>query len=110
MDYIERLNRWWQSHCDGEWEHEFGLRIETMDNPGWLVRIDVMYTELAGRPIKPVSVKRSDMDWYECRLADGSACGSSEDGFVHFAGMGGPPNLCEIIEHFLGQVERAMPA
>ena len=27
------LQSWYQSQCDGDWEHEFGIRIETLDNP-----------------------------------------------------------------------------
>ena len=35
-----RLQRWYVSRCDGEWEHGMGVRIETLDNPGWQVVID----------------------------------------------------------------------
>ncbi len=44
MDSMQRLVQWWRAQCDGEWEHEFGITIETMDNPGWLVKIDLSYT------------------------------------------------------------------
>ncbi|MBC6448487.1 Imm53 family immunity protein [Actinokineospora xionganensis] len=25
--------RWYQSQCDEEWEHELGVKIDTLDNP-----------------------------------------------------------------------------
>lgn len=33
------LVNWYVSHCDGEWEHGYGITIETLDNPGWAVNI-----------------------------------------------------------------------
>lgn len=38
---IEPLLRWYDAHCDGEWEHRYGFRIETADNPGLIVTLDV---------------------------------------------------------------------
>ena len=34
---IGTLERWFKSRCDGSWEHDFGITIETTDNPGWLL-------------------------------------------------------------------------
>lgn len=48
-DYLEFLASWYSAHCDGEWEHEFGLRIETVDNPGWNLQVDLVGTEMEGR-------------------------------------------------------------
>ncbi|MDW4896915.1 MULTISPECIES: Imm53 family immunity protein [Streptomyces] len=42
------LQRWYAAHCDGEWEHECGIRMATTDNPGWHVGVDVSGTELEG--------------------------------------------------------------
>ena len=36
---IATLEDWYQSRCNGVWEHHFGVRIETCDNPGWLVTL-----------------------------------------------------------------------
>ncbi|WP_433366812.1 Imm53 family immunity protein [Actinoplanes sp. CA-142083] len=48
-EYFEFLASWYVAHCDGEWEHEFGVRIETVDNPGWNLRVDIIGTEMEGR-------------------------------------------------------------
>lgn len=42
------MQSWYASNCDGEWEHEFGVRIATTDNPGWHIKIDVSETDLEG--------------------------------------------------------------
>ncbi len=43
---IAFIEAWYVSHCDGEWEHEFGIRIATIDNPGWHLEIDIVDTSL----------------------------------------------------------------
>ncbi len=55
MDTLTRLQNWFDSQCDGEWEHHHGVSIETLDNPGWRVKIDVNGTRLAGRAFSLVS-------------------------------------------------------
>ncbi len=39
-DAIERLVRWYAERCDGEWEHHHGVKVESLDNPGWRLEID----------------------------------------------------------------------
>ena len=36
------VNKWFQSKCDGDWEHRHGVQIETCDNPGWILRVRVV--------------------------------------------------------------------
>lgn len=38
---LSRLERWFAAHCDGDWEHGYGVQIQTTDNPGWLVKIGI---------------------------------------------------------------------
>lgn len=37
---LDSIDRWFQNRCDGLWEHRFGVKIETTDNPGWLLTFD----------------------------------------------------------------------
>lgn len=46
MELLNRLNTWYQTHCDGSWEHMFGITLETMDNPGWELIVDLTDTLL----------------------------------------------------------------
>jgi hypothetical protein len=58
-----RLAAWFARHCDGDWEHGEGITIETLDNPGWSVRISLAETELEGRDFQRVQIERSEDDW-----------------------------------------------
>ncbi|MCL6737435.1 immunity 53 family protein [Streptomyces neyagawaensis] len=60
---LEWLQSWYASQCDGDWEHEWGVRIETLDNPGWLVKINLEETELADREYPRKRVTRDEPDW-----------------------------------------------
>ena len=52
-DSLSFVTEWYQRHCDGEWEHAYGVRVDTIDNPGWSIEIDLVGTELQG----------SKLDW-----------------------------------------------
>ena len=40
------IDEWYKRKCDGSWEHQFGLTIESTDNPGWLATIDMDSVDL----------------------------------------------------------------
>ncbi len=48
---FEFFQRWYAEQCNGDWEHEFGVRITTLDNPGWHVVADLVDTDLEGRTL-----------------------------------------------------------
>jgi len=89
-DTMQRLQAWYASMCDGDWEHGYGVRIETLDNPGWSVRVDVRETGLDIDEFVAVSITRSDEDWIVCEIKAGV-----------YEGHGGAGNLIEIVEVFL---------
>lgn len=74
MDELQRLEAWYAAQCDGEWEHRYGVHIETLDNPGWLARIDLVGTPLDGRGFSPVaegvSPARHPLEpcWIDCSV------------------------------------------
>jgi hypothetical protein len=37
---VDVIDDWFKARCDGLWENQNGLRLETTDNPGWLLTID----------------------------------------------------------------------
>src|SRR5579859_3791897 len=71
MNYVEdksvtsltRLQAWYFNQCDGDWEHQFGVKIDTLDNPGWSLHIDLSHTSLNGREFQPIKIERSENDW-----------------------------------------------
>jgi hypothetical protein len=49
MSHMNALQEWYALMCDGDWEHSFGIRIDTVDNPGWVVSIDIIETPASGQ-------------------------------------------------------------
>jgi hypothetical protein len=89
-DPLSRLQSWYAAHTDGDWEHGYGIRIGTLDNPGWRLSVNVADTQLKGRTFARVQVERSETDWIHCWVeAD------------VFEGAGGAHNLRELVETFL---------
>lgn len=54
MNAVEELQTWFQTQCNGEWEHAQGITIRSTDNPGWWVTIDLGGTHLEGKSFVPV--------------------------------------------------------
>lgn len=46
MNNLEIIQEWYKNQCNGDWEHENGIKINTTDNPGWSVTIDLVDTSL----------------------------------------------------------------
>jgi Immunity protein 53 len=46
---LAKLQQWYAAQCDCDWEHGSGVKIESLDNPGWLIKIDLAGTSLEGR-------------------------------------------------------------
>lgn len=64
------LLEWFEKQCDGDWEHGNGIRIGTLDNPGWYITINLMNTELEDKIFKAVTVERSETNWFHCFVKD----------------------------------------
>lgn len=73
---LNRLEHWYQSMCNGDWEHTYGVKVETLDNPGWMVTIEVRDTSLFKIPFPTVRIDRSETDWIQCEVTDGIFCGT----------------------------------
>lgn len=98
---LGRLMSWYRQHCDGEWENDYGVSVQSCDNPGWWVKVDVVGTELEGKPFTVVA--RGDVNsldpkppWLHCYVADRI-----------FHGLGDSTTLEEILEIFLNWAESA---
>lgn len=91
---IEWLMEWYQSQCNGDWEHQNGVRMGTIDNPGWSLDVDLADTRHAGRVVQPKLLERSDDDWVFVEVKDDV-----------FRARGGPGNLAELIKTFAAFVE-----
>lgn len=70
MTALTRLQKWYQARCDGTWEQAHGIRIQTLDNPGWLVDIELGGTPVESTPFERIDAGDPEMHperpWHEC--------------------------------------------
>lgn len=93
MDNIQKLQTWYSKQCDGSWEHQYGVSIDTLDNPGWTVVVDLTGTDLQSMQMGSIIEEKDEQDWLHCRIEDGK-----------FVGNGGPLNLDAILRSFLALI------
>jgi len=98
---LDQLCDWYSSNCDGEWEHQHGVMISTLDNPGWLIRIDLSYTDQELKPIALFEDHRTEHDWVVAKEDQ------KEDSRYYFT-AGGPNNIEEMIQRFLDWTNDAL--
>ena len=74
---IDWLENWYSENCDGNWEHDFGIKINTLDNPGWEVIIDLTDTEkiLPDEEWKMFEINSNDWYGYEIKNNTFNAAG-----------------------------------
>jgi elongation factor P hydroxylase len=95
MDIFNWLNEWYKSNCNGDWEHGYGIKIETLDNPGWWVRIDLNDTELENKDFEKIAINSDGADWMFCRVENNV-----------FSSSGDPNKLIKILEVFKTWAEK----
>ena len=68
MNELQRLQKWYLAQCNGDWEHQYGVTIGTLDNPGWWLRIELADTNLETVVFPEISIERSKTDWVHCKI------------------------------------------
>jgi immunity protein 53 of polymorphic toxin system len=86
---LEWLQQWYLQQCNGDWEHEYGVTIETTDNPGWKVLVELKDTAARGAMMQPYVRNLGDDDWVRCEVKD-----------EVFVGYGDSTKLTFILETF----------
>ena len=90
-DLLRQLERWYSAQCNGDWEHTYGLTIETVDNPGWYFKVELTDTYLADRAFAEISENGgNDKEAFLCVVKDRV-----------FIGCCAPNRLHEVISIFL---------
>ena|SRR5882762_9791465 len=97
MDAIEFLQSWYRAQTNGEWEHARGVTIETLDNPGWRVTIDLVGTPLQSVAMSTVRREKSPQDWLVCEVERDQ-----------FRGNGDARKLLVILQFFQSWAEEAV--
>jgi len=73
---MNKLIRWYQEHCDGDWEHHSGFQIETLDNPGFSIFIDLDDTDINVSDRILLDEMSADEDWAFVQIKDGKFDGA----------------------------------
>ena len=89
-----KLSNWYRSNCNGDWEYDYGIKIETLDNPGWRVEIEFAGTDLFAKDVAWSLTELSGDDWFGFKVEDGT-----------YIASGDPSKLEFLIEHFFTIVQ-----
>ena len=93
-DNFEWLQSWYVAHCDDEWEESYGIKIESLDNPGWSLEVNLVGTDLEGRILDRQFTEKGEHEWMDAR-SDGQ----------QFYAAGGPRDLGRIVAAFRAWAE-----
>jgi hypothetical protein len=83
------LQEWSLFHWNRQWHNSYGISIRNVDNPGWLVEINLEGTVLKGKDFTPIIIDRTEKDWIYCQV-----------NHTQFQASCGGMNLIEILQRF----------
>ena len=92
---LQRLTDWYSRRCDGDWEHGYGFKIDTLDNPGVSLRVELRETYLESVPFEEKKDAYDSKDRW-------MICSRDEEKFEAF---GAASRLEDMIEEFLRWAE-----
>lgn len=72
------ISDWLRSQCNGDWEHMYGVKIGTADNPGWHVTIDLADTDLENLEMETEVIGNGDDDWFFYKVKNKQYFGSGD--------------------------------
>jgi hypothetical protein len=91
---LDWLVGWYTKECRSDDKKSVGILIETFDNPGWGLTVDLENTTLNQKAFNEIDIKRTENDWIQCGIKDNK-----------FDGAGGPLNLIDVLTIFREWVE-----
>lgn len=89
MDLLQWLQNWYNHFCWNEERHYYGIKIETLDNPGWIVKIEICDTPFQDKVFQEINRDHGENDWLFCKVKNGV-----------FEGAGDPDKLMSILKIF----------
>jgi hypothetical protein len=93
-DNLEWLEDWYQRQCDGAWEHNQGIRLESLRMRGWRLIISLEGTSAENAAPNQLHFGTSGEEWIDCTISP-----------ERFEGAGDPRRLEQIIGVFRKWVE-----
>jgi len=98
LNPLDWLCDWYAGECNGDWEEDYGITIETLDNPGWAIKIDLKDTSVAMKKFADILEKQTESDWFGFELRDGA-----------FFGYGDPSKLPFLLKAFRNYAQTGKP-
>jgi Immunity protein 53 len=89
---LTRLQNWYLTNCNGDWEHGYGISINTIDNPGWTMKINLSDTCLQHLQYDK-QIDNGTFDWLFIKVADKT-----------FEAVGDPSKLLIFLAIFLDEI------
>lgn len=80
------MQGWFTAQCSGDWEHDEGIRIETLDKPGWSLRTRLTHTAWGQNRFSGPRLNAMSHDWVHAWVEGGA-----------YNGVCGPTNLSEAL-------------
>ena len=91
---IEKIQDWYKINCNDDWEHRYGYKIETLDNPGWAIKIDLTDTALNNLEFERKFQNPNNRDdWFNIQTENRIL-------FIHC----GPENMKKVFEIFFDEI------
>lgn len=88
-DPIAFLQEWYFQHCDGDWEHTYGIKLTIAREINWILEIDLCRSILEEFDFNEIKEVRSQHNHVHCFVED-----------LIFKGVGGPENAEEMLDIF----------
>jgi len=94
------IQNWYHSQCDGDWEHECGLKIISIDNPGWDITVDIVKIDFS-KEIDWRYFETSENDWFGYKIEDSYFSASGDPTKLEF--------LLQLFKNFVENGEKVLP-
>ncbi len=115
---LARLQNWYAAHCNTDWEHLYGVKVDTLDNPGWMVHIDLEGTSLRAATFELIEIGDCNGlkpepqvgPWMTCRVHDKSPYVGHEGRGRVWIGACSPDQLESMLTVFLDWAEANTPS
>ena len=84
INVLKWIESWYKNNCNGDWEHSYGITIETLDNPGWDIKIDLKGTPLENEKMEYKLVEQDENDWYGIKIENAQFIASGDPNKLEF--------------------------
>jgi hypothetical protein len=65
------IENWYQSNCNNDWEHAYGIKNSNCNFPGWVIEIDLANTSFENLERKYKLTEVNQDEWYGIEIKNG---------------------------------------